>query len=136
MCFYRLWFHPTLPFYFFVKNFFSNVYNLVNTIFECSYLSFGWEIGLLLSMYVTRKMEGMCITASGNILACGNILEKLFMATLETIELLTFWYIIAAHHIAQLRILTGKKHPKIKLQRLRKIRIWTFGSLVHEINSF
>ena len=35
-----------------------------------------------------------------------------------------------------LRILTGKKHPKIKLQRLRKIRTWTFGSLVHQINSF
>ena len=35
-----------------------------------------------------------------------------------------------------LRILTGKKHPKIKLQRLRKIRILTFGSLVHQINSF
>ena len=35
-----------------------------------------------------------------------------------------------------LRILTGKKHHKIKLQRLRKIRIWTFGSLVHQINSF
>ena len=38
-------------------------------------------------------------------------------------------------HVA-LRILTGKKHPKIKLQRLRKIRIWTFGSLLHQINSF
>ena len=35
-----------------------------------------------------------------------------------------------------LRILTRKKHPKIKLQRLQKIRIWTFGSLVHQINSF
>ena len=35
-----------------------------------------------------------------------------------------------------LRILTGKKHPKIKLQRLRKIRIWTFGSLLYQINSF
>ena len=35
-----------------------------------------------------------------------------------------------------LRILTRKKHPKIKLQRLRKIQIWTFGSLVHKINSF
>ena len=33
-------------------------------------------------------------------------------------------------------ILTGEKHLKIKLQRLRKIRIWTFGSLVHPINSF
>ena len=30
----------------------------------------------------------------------------------------------------------GKKHPKIKLQRLQKIRIWTLGSLVHQINSF
>ena len=39
-------------------------------------------------------------------------------------------------HIYYLRILTGKKHPKIKLQRLRKIRIGTFGLLVHEINSF
>ena len=35
-----------------------------------------------------------------------------------------------------LRIPTGKKHPKIKLKCLRKIRILTFGSLVHEINSF
>ena len=35
-----------------------------------------------------------------------------------------------------LRILTGKKHPEIKLQRLRKLRILTFGSLVHQINSF
>ena len=29
---------------------------------------------------------------------------------------------------------TGKKHPKIELHRLRKIRIWTFESLVHQIN--
>ena len=36
----------------------------------------------------------------------------------------------------QLRILTGKKHPKIKLQRLQKMQIWTFGSLVHQINFF
>ena len=39
------------------------------------------------------------------------------------------------HYIA-LRILTGKKDHKIKFQRLRKIRTWTFGSLVHQINSF
>ena len=38
--------------------------------------------------------------------------------------------------IIELRTLTGKKHPKIKLQRLRKIRILTFRSLVHQINSF
>ena len=43
--------------YFFVNNFFSNVYISVNTIFECSYLSFAWEIGYPLSTYVTRGME-------------------------------------------------------------------------------
>ena len=33
-----------------------------------------------------------------------------------------------------LRILTGKKYRQIKLQRLQKVRIWAFGSLVHQIN--
>ena len=36
----------------------------------------------------------------------------------------------------QLSILTGKKHHKIELQRLQKIRIWTFGLLVHQNCSF
>ena len=31
----------------------------------------------------------------------------------------------------QSRILTGKKHRQIKLQRLEKVRIWAFGLLVH-----
>ena len=35
----------------------------------------------------------------------------------------------------ELRILTGKKHHQIKLQRLQKVRMWAFGSLVHQINS-
>ena len=35
-----------------------------------------------------------------------------------------------------LRILIGKKHTKIKLQRLRKIQTLTFGSLTHQITSF
>ena len=43
--------------YFFVNNFFPNVYISVNTIFECTYLSFGWEIGHPLSIYVARGME-------------------------------------------------------------------------------
>ena len=38
--------------------------------------------------------------------------------------------------ITLLRILIGKKHPKNKLQRLREIRIWIFGSLVPQINYF
>ena len=37
-----------------------------------------------------EKPQGVCITASGNILASGNISLKLFLAPLETIELLTF----------------------------------------------
>ena len=35
-----------------------------------------------------------------------------------------------------LRIFTGKKLTKIKLHCKRKIQIWTFESLVHQINSF
>ena len=52
------------------------------------------------------------------------------------------WLLLSASFMAKielvfvLRILTGKKHPKIELQRLRKIRILTFGSLVHQVNSF
>ena len=30
---------------------------------------------------------------------------------------------------------TGKKHRQIKLQRLQKVRFWTFGLLVHQIDS-
>ena len=37
-------------------------------------------------------------------------------------------------YIQLLRILTGKKHPQIKLQHFRKVWIWTFGWLVHQIN--
>ena len=49
-----------------------------------------------------EKPQGVCITASGNILACGNISLKLFMAPLETIKVLTFWYVVAEHPFAQL----------------------------------
>ena len=37
---------------------FSNVYISVNTIFECCYLFFGWEIGHRLSTCATEGMEG------------------------------------------------------------------------------
>ena len=33
-----------------------------------------------------------------------------------------------------LRILTGKKHRQRKLQRMQKVRIWTFGYFMHQIN--
>ena len=34
-----------------------------------------------------------------------------------------------------LRIVTGKKHRQMKLQRLQKVQIWAFGLLVQQINS-
>ena len=40
------------------SGFFLKVYISMNTIFECSYLSYGWKIGHPLTMYVTRGMEG------------------------------------------------------------------------------
>ena len=33
------------------------------------------------------------------------------------------------------RILTGKKHRQIKLQRLQKVQMLAFGLMVHQINS-
>ena len=51
---------------------------------------------------LSKFQDPLCITASGNILARGNISLKLFMAPLETIEPLTFWYVVDEHHIAQL----------------------------------
>ena len=37
--------------------------------------------------------------------------------------------------IKLIRILTGKTHRQINLQRLRKVQIWAFGLLVHRIIS-
>ena len=39
--------------------FFSDVYISVNTVFECCYSFFGWEIGHPLSTYATGGMEGV-----------------------------------------------------------------------------
>ena len=44
----------------------------------------------------------VCIEASGNILASGNISLSLFMAPLEITELLIFGHILDGHHIVQL----------------------------------
>ena len=49
-----------------------------------------------------------------------------------------FFVIVIAFNTALiplLRILTGKKHRQIKLQRLQKVQIWAFGSLVYQIKS-
>ena len=58
-----------------------------------------------------------------------HIFKRLFLKIFHIFKSLVF----VAHF---LRLLTGKKHPKIKLQRLRKIRILAFGSLTHQINTF
>ena len=50
----------------------------------------------------SQLRDPLRIIASENILANGNIWLKLFMAPLKTIELLTFWYVVAEHHFAQL----------------------------------
>ena len=34
----------------------------------------------------------------------------------------------------KIRILKGKKHCQMKLQRLEKVRVWAFGLLVHQIS--
>ena len=48
-------------------------------------------------------------------------------------HLLSFSKFIQNYYM--LRILTGKKHRQIKFQRIRKVQIWAFDSLVHQINS-
>ena len=58
-----------------------------------------------------------------------HIFKRLFLKNFHTFKSLVF----VTHF---LRLLTGKKHPKIKLQLLRKIRILAFGSLAHQINTF
>ena len=42
---------------------------------------------------------------------------------------------IGKQHSFYSRTLTEKKHHQIKLQRSRKVWIWTFGWLAHQINS-
>ena len=50
------------------------------------------------------------------------------------------WYVrhdtatVSALQNICLRILTGKKNRQITRQRLQKVRIWGFGSLVQQIN--
>ena len=61
-----------------------------------------FQIYISVPLRISLGKSTLCITASGNILAGGSISVKLFMAPLEAIELLTFWYVVAERHIAQL----------------------------------
>ena len=66
-----------------LKDVFSNVYISVNTIFECCYSVFGWEIDFPLSTYATGWMKGgsskMCTGAHR-----GRGVEKLFIRCVHT----------------------------------------------------
>ena len=55
-----------------------------------------------LDLHTRLFWDPLCIAASGNIMACGNISLKLFIAPLETIELLIFCYVVAEYCFAQL----------------------------------
>ena len=83
-----------------------------------------WESWLLL-IIVDRKRSNLLI-----------LLLLLFTFMLKLITLAQVKRTDYSSNPDYLRILTGKNYSKIKLQRLRKIRIWTFGSLVHQTNSF
>ena len=55
----------------------------------------------------------------------------------DQIESKNEWLLLSIAFMAKLelvlvlRILTGKKHRQVKLQRLEKVRIWVFGVLVY-----
>ena len=56
---------------------------------------------------------------------------------MKSIQSYHFFEVLVKHAVKHLiKDTHRKKHPKTKLQRLRKIQILIFGSLVHQINSF
>ena len=68
-------------------------------------------------------------TASGTACNCMMLrLQRIFVTDKKEEKLCYFdtW--------CYLRILTGKKHPQIKLHRFQIVWIWTFGWSVHQIN--
>ena len=79
---------------------------------------------LLLSKNDFSLSAGSLPTLRKNISHCLVIWN--YMNTMNT----TYFRLV----IIRLRTLTWKKQPEIKLQRLRKVWIWTFGSLVHQKN--
>ena len=54
---------------------------------------------------------------------------------LDVLSFHNMLFCVASLSYNNLMILTGTKHPKIKLRHFRKVYIWTFVWLVHKINS-
>ena len=80
-----------------------------------------------------------CLSAPIVITACSefDVLFKNFCNICIIIICIVGVTCFRSHLSLHLRtILTGKNHRAIKLQRLRKVRIWAFGSLVHQIKSW
>ena len=89
----------------------------------------------LFSIYksaIRSWMEYCCHVWAGGSSSCKNRYAVLLVPNL--LPLLNS--LAHRRNAASLWMLTGKKHPKIKLQQLRKIRMLLFGSLVHQINCF
>ena len=76
--------------YFFIKKLiFFNVYVLVNTVFECRYMFFGWDRGSQLSTYATgRGTDGhpKCVHR-----AHGEGTSRLMCTHALTLSLFMFW---------------------------------------------
>ena len=94
----------------------------------CHKDSFGHRSPLKNSVFNCKNYIQIKGCAMGTI--CAPSYANIFMDHFETKYLSPFLRELS------LRILTGKKQPKIKLQRSRKIQIWSFGLLVHHIISF
>ena len=99
-------FHTTI--YFFVKDFFSNVYISVNTLLECSNLFFGQEIGHPLSNYATGGMEGEVIQ---NVYRCvqGERVSRLKCMYALTLSLFMFLFYDVLFYLQKFNLtLSGK----------------------------
>ena len=70
---------------FFRTDFFLSVYISVNTIFECSYLFFGWEVGHPLSTHKTGGMKGG--HPRWNIFSCFYLMVSCFICKNLTLPL-------------------------------------------------
>ena len=67
------------------------------------------------------------------------LLKQILGASQQVLTKAVKWYLLLQLTFCnlqelQLLILTGKKHRQIKLQRLQKVGISTFGLLVHQIS--
>ena len=104
---------------------------------------------VLINYHISRRNSGTLATFTKNklpshfrvTLFVSHIFHLGILSLPQILYLSKSYYSSAKHQfckkspLVSLRILTGKKHRQIKLQRLKKVRIWEFGLLVQQINS-